>query len=219
MSVSHPYGLSRRVNRAVLTATLAFGGAAFVTLAVLAFATGARGFTAASLVYGGSLAACALCSFLYQMLETVRWRDLLRYLDHSAIFLLIAGTYTPFAAAGIHGPFNGSLLAWVWGLALVGIVLKLVLPRAHDRAFVLVYLAMGWIFVTSAGEVFHNIPALPLAFLALGGAAYTVGALIFARDIGRWTDPVWHGCVLAGIVAHFLAVITFCLSPEMVALV
>jgi hemolysin III len=212
MSVSHPYGLSRRVNRAVLTATLAFGGAAFVTLAILAFATGIGGFTAASLVYGGSLVACALCSFLYQMLETVRWRDLLRYLDHSAIFLLIAGTYTPFAA-GIHGPFDVGLLAWVWGLALVGIALKLVLPRAHDRAFVLVYLAMGWLFVTSAGEVFHSIPALPLVFLALGGAAYTVGALIFARDIGRWTDPVWHSCVLAGIVAHFLAVITFCLAP------
>ncbi len=216
MSVSHPHGLSRRVNRAVLTATLAFGGAAFVTLAILAFATDIRGFTAASLVYGGSLAACALCSFLYQMLETVRWRDLLRYLDHSAIFLLIAGTYTPFAA-DIHGPFDVSLLAWIWGLALVGIALKLVLPRAHDRAFVLVYLAMGWLFVTSADEVFHSIPTLPLAFLALGGAAYTVGALIFARDIGRWTDPVWHSFVLAGIVAHFLAVITFCLSPGMAA--
>lgn len=218
MSVSHPHGLSRRVNRAVLTATLAFGTAAFAVLAVLALATGGREFTIAALVYGGCLAVCALCSFLYQMIETARWRALLRYLDHSAIFLLIAGTYTPFAATGIHGPFNVSLLAWVWGLALVGILLKLVLPRAHDRAFVVVYLAMGWIFVTSAGEVFHIIPALPLVFLALGGLAYTVGALIFARDIGRWTDPVWHSCVLAGIVAHFLAVVIFCLSPGMAAL-
>ncbi len=213
MSVSHPVGLSRRVNRAVLTATLAFGAAAFVVLTVLALVTGGHGFTIAALVYGGSLVACALCSFLYQMLESPRWRALLRYLDHSAIFLLIAGTYTPFAAAGIHGPFHGSLLAWVWGLALTGILLKLVLPRAHDRAFVLVYLALGWIFVTSAGEVMQSIPALPLAFLALGGLAYTVGALIFARDIGRWTDPVWHSCVLAGIITHFLAVVIYCLSP------
>ena len=217
MSVSHPVGLSRRVNRLVLTATLAFGAAAFLVLAVLALLGLGTGLTRASLVYGGSLAICGLCSFLYQMFEQVRWRALLRYLDHSGIFLLIAGTYTPFAAIGLHGPFHGSLLAWVWSLAILGIALKLVLPRSHDRAFVLVYLALGWIFVSSAGEVFHSIPPLPLAFLVLGGIAYTVGALIFARDIGRWTDAVWHSCVLTGSVTHFFAVITFCLSPVALA--
>ncbi len=137
----------------MLTATLAFGAAAFAVLAALALVTGDHGITVAALVYGGSLVACALCSFLYQMLESSEVAGAAGYLDDSAIFLLIAGTYTPFAAAGIHGPFHGSLLAWVWGLALIGIVLKLVLPRAHDRAFVLVYLALGWIFVTSADEV------------------------------------------------------------------
>ena len=213
MSVSHPVALSRRVNRAVLTATLAFGAAGFLVLAVLALIGNTSGLATASLVYGGSLAVCGLCSFLYQMLEESRCRPLLRYLDHTGIFLLIAGTYTPFAAIGLHGPFHGSLLAWVWSLALAGIALRLVLPRSHDRAFVVVYLALGWIFVSSAGEVFRSIPPLPLTFLILGGATYTTGALIFARDIGRWTDAVWHSCVLTGSVTHFCAVLTFCLSP------
>jgi hemolysin III len=211
VSVTFPASAARRVNRAVLTATLVFGALAFAALAVLALALRHRGFGAASLVYGLSLVACALCSYLYHMRETAKRRALLRYLDHAAIFLLIAGTYTPFAA-GIPGPFHESLLTWVWSLALAGIALKLLLPSRHDRAFVGVYLALGWLFVTAGGEVARAVPALPLLFLAVGGLAYTAGAAIFARDIGRWTEPVWHGCVLAGIVAHFVAVTSFCLS-------
>lgn len=214
MSLTSLAGLPRRVNRAVLTATLVFGAAAFCTLAVLVLALRYRGFTAASLVYGLSLVACALCSFLYHMLETAKRRALLRYLDHAAIFLLIAGTYTPFAAAGIRGPLHASLLAWVWSLALAGAALKLFLPKAYDRVFVGFYLALGWLFVTAGDEVVRTVPPLPLLFLGLGGIVYTGGATLYARDIGRWTDPVWHGCVLAGIAAHFAAVITFCLSAS-----
>lgn len=211
MSITHAAGLARRVNRAVLTAIVAFSGSSLIALAVLAFWARSGG-AAASLVYGVSLLVCALCSYLYNMLEGARRRALLRWLDHAAIFLLIAGTYTPFAA-GLSGPLGGSLLAWVWALACAGIALKLVLPRAHDRAFVAVYLALGWIVLWAGDELIHAIPALPLLLLAAGGLAYTVGAVIFARDIGRWTDPVWHSCVLAGIVAHFLAVVTFRLGP------
>jgi hemolysin III len=208
MSITRPAGVSRQVNRAILTATLAFAAIALAVLAIIAFAA----HDAASLVYGLCLAACSLCSFLYNMLEHAKRRDVLRYLDHAAIFLLIAGTYTPFAAAGLHGPFGVSLLAWVWALAVIGIVLKLVLSKAHDRAFVGLYLAMGWLFVTAADEVWRHVPPLSLALLALGGLAYTAGAIIYARDIGRWTDPVWHSFVLAGTVTHFLAVVAFRLS-------
>ncbi len=213
MSLTFPAGRSRQVNRAVLTATLAFGGAAFATLLVLALADRRHGFTAASLVYGFSLLACALASFLYNMLETAKRRALLRYFDHAAIFLLIAGTYTPFAAIGLRGPFEGSLLDWVWALALAGMALKLVLPKTLDRACVGLYLAIGWLFVAAGDQALRSIPALPLLFLALGGVAFTGGAVIYARDIGRWTDPVWHSCVLAGSVAHFVAVVAFCISP------
>ena len=212
MSVSFPSGRSRRVDRAVLTATLVFGATAFVALVVLTLAAHDTGFTTAGLVYGASLAACTLFSFLYNTNEATRWRPWLRYLDHAAIFLLIAGTYTPFSATGIDSPIHGSLLTWVWCLAVAGMALKLFLPRSLDRVFVGVYLALGWVFVTAADDALRSIPAAPLTLLGLGGLAYTVGACIFARDIGRWTDPVWHACVLAGIVMHFTAVITFAFS-------
>src|SRR5882724_2425199 len=145
MSITHPSGVSRKVNRAALTATLVFSVAAFAVLAALSVPDVSRYRMASGFVYAACLVACSLCSFLYHMLERARWRHVLRHLDHAAIFLLIAGTYTPFAAAaGLSGPFGISLLAWVWSLAAVGIVLKLALGAGHHRLFVGVYLAVGW---------------------------------------------------------------------------
>ena len=213
MSLTFPSGVSRRVNRIVLTLTLAFGAVGLAVLAILGLIVGDGGTGAASLVYGLTLAACTLFSFLYNMWETAPARKLLRLLDHAAIFLLIAGTYTPFAAADIPGPLGGSLLQWVWALAALGIALKLCLPPAHDRVFVICYLAVGWLFVSSLGDIIARVPTIPLVLLAVGGSVYTVGAVLYARDIGRWTDPVWHGCVLTGTVTHYLAVIVFVLAP------
>jgi hemolysin III len=206
MAKSLALGAARRVDRAILTATLAFSGGALVGLVVLAFTTRASHGTGASLIYGVCLVLCSLCSYLYNMLETARRRGLLRYLDHACIFLLIAGTYTPFAA-GFRGPFGFALLDWVWGLAIVGIVLKLLLFGSYDRVFVAIYLAIGWLFVSALNQFLSLITPSSLIFLTIGGVAYTVGAIIYARDIGRWTAAIWHGCVLTGSLTHFIAVI------------
>ena len=206
MAKSLTIGLSRLVDRAILTAKLAFSGGALIGLIALAFASTADHGTGASLIYGVCLVLCSLCSYLYNMLETARRRGLLRYLDHAAIFLLIAGTYTPFAA-GFQGPFGFALLEWVWGLAIVGIVLKLLLFGSYDRLFVGIYLAIGWLFVSALNQFLATITPSSLVFLTIGGVAYTVGALIYARDIGRWTAAVWHGCVLTGSLTHFIAVV------------
>ncbi|HEX3497683.1 MAG TPA: hemolysin III family protein [Stellaceae bacterium] len=206
MAKSLAIGVARRVDRAILTATLAFSGGALVGLVALAIASRANRGTGASLIYGICLVLCSLCSYLYNMLETARRRRLLRYLDHAAIFLLIAGTYTPFAA-GFHGPFGIALLDWVWGLAIAGIVLKLLLFGSYDRLFVVIYLAIGWLFVSALGQFLALITPPSLVFLTIGGVAYTVGAIIYARDIGHWTAAVWHGCVLTGSLTHFIAVI------------
>jgi hemolysin III len=206
MAKSVALGAARSVDRAILTATLAFSGGALVGLVALALATHASEGTGASLIYGVCLVLCSLCSYLYNMLETARRRGLLRYLDHACIFLLIAGTYTPFAT-GFHGPLGFALLDWVWGLAIVGIVLKLLLFGSYDRLFVAIYLAIGWLFVSALSQFLTMITPSSLIFLAIGGVAYTVGAIIYARDIGRWTAAVWHGCVLTGSLTHFVAVI------------
>jgi hemolysin III len=206
MAKSVALGAARSVDRVILTATLAFSGGALIGLVALAVAARAGHGTGAGLIYGVCLVLCSLCSYLYNMLETARRRHLLRYLDHAAIFLLIAGTYTPFAV-GFHGPFGFGLLEWVWGLAILGIVLKLLLFGSYDRVFVIVYLAIGWLFVSALNQFMTMITPPSLVFLALGGVAYTVGAFIYARDIGRWTAAIWHGCVLTGSLTHFIAVI------------
>src|SRR5260370_20678105 len=185
-------GAARRVDRAILSETLALGGGAVAGLVVPASAIGDRGGAAASLIYGVCLVLCSLCSYLYNMLEAARRRGFLRYLDHAASFLLIAGTYTPFAL-GFRGPFGFGLLEWVWGLAVVGIALKLLLFGSYDRVFVAIYLAIGWLFVTALNQFLTMVTLPALVFLAIGGVAYTAGAVIYARDIGRWTAAVWHG--------------------------
>jgi hemolysin III len=217
MPSTRPRGASWVVNRVVLTATLMFSAAAMAALIVIALTVLDRSSAEVGLVYGATLVACSVTSYLYHTLENAPRRSLLRYLDHAAIFLLIAGTYTPFAASGIRGPFGfGRLLEWVWALALVGATLKLVLDASYDRFFVGLYLAIGWLFVSALDQLLVTITPLSLAFLIVGGAAYTLGALIYLRDIGHWTDPIWHCCVLTGSLTHFIAVLTLLLAAQSV---
>lgn len=214
MAGNLPVGTARQVNRAILTATFAFGAVALaVLIAFVAMRSSTTG-TAASIVYGVSLLICSLCSYFYNMHEASPHRRLLRLFDHGAIFLLIAGTYTPFVGQEVLGPFGVSLLIWVWGLALLGILLKLVLRDRHDRMFVALYIGLGWLFLSALSQFVHLNPLPSLVFLAIGGFAYTAGAVIYGRDIGNWTDPVWHGCVLAGSSTHFVAVILLLAAPQ-----
>ena len=197
------------MNRAILTATFTFSATVLVLFVIIAMVLrGHRGITA-GLIYGGCLLLCSLCSYIYTRYETASLRWLMRHFDHAAIFLLIAGTYTPFAASGIDGPFGISLLAWVWGLAFCGISLRLLIRKGYDRLFIGLYLIQGWMIVTSLPSVIQHVALLPVVLLAIGAIVYTLGALIFARDIGKWTDPVWHGCVLTASCLHFFAVLIF----------
>lgn len=198
--------LSWHVNRAILAATVAFAAGGAAALVPLAFGLKREGSTLAVLVYGATLLACALCSFLYNTFEQAKRRPLLRTLDHACIFLFIAGTYTPFATIALQRWGTG-LLIGVWTLAALGVVLKVGLDERWDRPFVWIYLALGWMFVAGFDEIYAALDATALALLVGGGLAYTVGALIYHRDIGHWTDPLWHGFVLAGTAAHFFAVI------------
>ncbi|HEV2549821.1 MAG TPA: hemolysin III family protein [Stellaceae bacterium] len=196
-----------RVDDSVLAATLVFSIAAMTMLLHSAIGSADRRQAIAVVVYGTTLVACALCSFLYHTVARARWRRILRYLDHAAIFLLIAGTYTPFARDDLRGPFGLSLLVWVWALASLGVVLKLLLLGAYDRVFVGMYVGIGWLVVVSLGESIRVIAPAPLLLLIVGGIAYTAGAMVYARNTSRWTAPIWHCCVLAGCLTHYFAVI------------
>lgn len=194
-----------RVDDSVLAATLTFSIAAMALLLHSAMGSADRRQAIAVVVYGMSLVACALCSFLYHRVARARWRRILRYLDHATIFLLIAGTYSPFASDDLRGPFGFSLLAWVWALASLGVMLKLLLG-AYERIFVGIYVGIGWFVVVSLGESIRVISPASLVLLIVGGIAYTAGAIVYARNTSRWTAPIWHCCVLAGCLTHFCAV-------------
>lgn len=195
----------RSADRLVLAATVLFSIIGVIVLAMVADTGSGR---AAVLIYGAALVASSCASFIYNDTVTPgRRRAFLRRIDHAAIFLLIGGTYTPFALGGLAGPFGWSLLAWIWGLCLVGVVLKLCLGARHDRLFVVLYLATGWFVVVSGEDILATLPRRVLVLLTAGGLIYTVGALIYAADRGPWMKPVWHGFVLAGVVTHYVAVL------------
>jgi hemolysin III len=206
MTTTYPTGAARTANRMILLATLGFSICALLALASISW-LGRAGDGPPLIVYGISLFLCSACSFIYNVFDGSPRCRLYRLFDHAAIFLLIAGTYTPFTTIGIGGPFGHTLLSVTWTLAAIGILLKLFADERHDRRFVFLYLAIGWVFVIGFDDIVANLRAWPLALLVAGGIAYTVGSMVYLRDIGRWTDPVWHAFVLAGSSLHFSAVV------------
>lgn len=201
------------VNRRLLAAMVAFSLAVLATFAILAvFHLHHPVLTGSGVAYGASLVASCLCSLLYDINRQRPLRRLLRLLDHSAIFLLIAGTYTPFVVFGIVGPFGISLSAWVWTMAVAGICLKLLLGERHETFFVLFYLAFGWLFLSALPVLARNTPPLALGLLVAGGVAYSLGAVIYWRGRGHWANVIWHGFVFAGVAVHFLSVLSLVLA-------
>jgi len=197
-----------RVNRRLLQMMAVVGLSAVATFSVLSLMAGGSYQALTGLVFGVGLFCSALCSLLYELSQTHPMRPVMRLLDHSAIFLLIAATYTPFLISGIAHSHDIALLQWIWGLAMTGIGLKLLLRHRYDKIFVILYLAMGWLFVASWNSFAAAIPARALVLLVGGGVAYTLGAMIYWRGAGHWTDSIWHGFVLAGFLQHFAAVLS-----------
>jgi hemolysin III len=131
-------------------------------------------------------------------------------LDHGAIYIFIAGSYTPFALGALGGPWGWTLFGLVWSLAAVGIGLKAFDRLSHPWLSTGLYLAMGWLVVIAAGPLVERVPAAGLAWLAAGGIAYTAGVAFFMLD-SRWryAHTVWHGFVMAGSGCHFVAVLRY----------
>lgn len=160
-------------------------------------------------VFGASLFVLYLASTLYHAMPVSRTRakGLLKHFDHAAIYLLIAGTYTPVTLFALSGAWGASLFAVVWSLALVGLVFTASPLRKHRRVALALYLAMGWLVVIAAKPLFEALPPLALALFVVGGIAYTVGVVFYVRK-RKWSHTVWHGFVLAGSTSHFFAILT-----------
>jgi len=160
-------------------------------------------------VFAGTAIFLYLTSTLYHALPRGRAKRAFRVIEHSAIFLLIAGTYTPFALGVLYGPWGWTLLTLAWGLAAVGVLLKSVRGVRHPGLFLALYLAMGWTILVAIHPLWLRMPTPGLVWLAAGGFAYTIGVAFYLAERLRYGHFVWHLFVLAGSTCHFVAVLNY----------
>ena len=161
-----------------------------------------------SAVFGVTMVLLYLASTVYHALPQSRAKRVFRVLDHSAIYLLIAGTYTPFAFGALRGAWGWSIFGVIWALALAGIVSKLTVGFRYPRLSTLLYVAMGWMGMVAVQPLLVHVPLAGLGWLLAGGLFYTGGVIFYVTDARlRYGHALWHLCVLAGTTCHFVAVL------------
>ena len=195
-SLSHGAGLA-----------FAIGGTPILIIAAVRY--GSAWNTVGVSVFAASMISLYLASTLYHALTHEKAKRFFRVLDHSAIFILIAGTYTPFTLGVMRGPLGWTLFGLVWGLALIGLVKKALFGARFVGLSVALYLVMGWLVVIAAPQVLQRIPLTGLAWILAGGIAYTAGVGFFAAHRIRYAHFAWHLFVIAGTVCHFFAVLWY----------
>ena len=161
------------------------------------------------IVFAVTAALLYLSSTIYHGLPPGRAKDACEVLDHAAIYLLIAGTYTPFTLGVLRGPLGWSLLGLVWAIAVAGVTLKAIHGVRHPRLSVALYVGMGWLIVVAARTLYTNLPLPGLLWLAGGGIAYTVGVFFYLNKQIRFGHFVWHLFVLGGTACHYFAVLWY----------
>jgi len=202
-----------RVEERAHVATHGLGIAASLVgiawLATAAVVTGAGPWRmAGGLVFGVTALILFTTSVAYHSATSPRLKPRLRLLDHSAIYVLIAGTYTPFALGALGGAWGWTLFGLVWGLALFGIVAKTTLGFRFRVSSVLLYLGMGWLGIIAARPFMQTLTTHELTWLVAGGLAYTAGVPFYMWKGRRFTHAIWHLFVLAGVACHFVAVLS-----------
>ena len=202
------YGEKFNAVSHLLGAVLALAGT--VVLVVLAALGGDPWKVVGVSIYGASLVLMYSSSTLYHSVRGGRAKDFLRKMDHQSIYLLIAGSYTPFCLVTLRGPWGWSLLGVVWGLAVVGSLQDL-RPRNDARILsVVIYLLMGWAAVVALVPMVNALGRAGFAWVATGGLFYTVGIVFYALDARlKHAHGIWHLFVLAGSAAHFIAILLY----------
>jgi hemolysin III len=183
--------------------------AAVPVLVVHAVRRGGAADIVGACVFGATMVLLYLTSTLYHALARNQAKRVFQVLDHGAIFLLIAGTYTPFTLGVLYGAWGWTLLGLVWGLAVAGVLLKAVGGIRYPVLSTCLYLGMGWLVVIAIRPLWLQVPLAGLAWLLAGGLAYTAGVAFYAAERIRYSHFVWHLFVLTGTACHFLAVLWY----------
>lgn len=158
-------------------------------------------------IFAATLILMYLGSTIYHALAPGKAKNVMQLMEHSAIYLLIAGTYTPFTLGVLHGPWGWPILGVIWALALIGVALKLLGLMSHPIISTGLYLLMGWVILIAINPMYVRMPATGLTLVAAGGVAYTVGVAFFVTDSRlRYGHLVWHMFVMAGSICHYFAV-------------
>jgi len=196
-------------NRLTHGVGLALSLAGLIALIVVAALHGGALSIVSCSVYGATLVCLYAASTAYHSVCAPQPKRVLKIIDHSCIYLLIAGTYTPFTLVVLRGGWGWTLFALVWGLALGGIVFKLWFVDRFPIASTIVYLLMGWLVLIALKPLITTLPTPALLWLLAGGLAYSAGVVFFAMPKLPYSHAVWHGFVLAGSTFHYVAILYY----------
>lgn len=188
--------------------------AGFAVLLVFAILRGTAWHVVACSIYGATLICLYSASTLYHAAVSARLKRALRIFDHSAIYLLIAGTYTPFLLLNLRGPWGWSLFGAIWGLALAGILFKFWFVGHWEHLSTAIYVLMGWLALIATKPVLAHVPSTTLLWLLAGGLFYSGGLIFYVWKRLPYSHAVWHVFVLAGSTCHYFAVLRSVLAPR-----
>ncbi|MEA1883246.1 MAG: hemolysin III family protein [Thermotogota bacterium] len=186
-----------------------FAITALVLISVFAGKTGDAWKIVSGVIYGISLVALFTASTLYHAFPKGKVKDVFEIMDHSAIFILIAGTYTPFTLVSLRGPIGWTIFGIVWGLTFVGIVYKIFFVNKFVIFSTLIYIFMGWIIVFAMAPLAESLPSAGLFWLVLGGVLYTLGTPFYIIRKIPFHHGIWHLFVLGGSVSHFVTILFY----------
>jgi len=165
-------------------------------------------------IYGSSLIILYSASTIYHSSKNPKWREQLNIIDHSAIYVLIAGTYTPFCLVTLNGTIGWVIFGISWGIAIVGIILKLFFTGKYEKASTIAYVLMGWMIVFAIKPLLENLPLNGLIWLLMGGLSYTIGAVLYSFQNLKYNHIIFHIFVLLGSFCHFMAVFFYVLPSN-----
>ena len=197
------------INAVTHGARAVLGAAGLAVLVALAALRGDAWHVVSCAIYGATLVLLFTSSTLYHSFRGPRVKHVFRVIDHSSIYLLIAGTYTPFLLVSLRGGWGWSLFGVVWGLALAGIAFQVFFVDRFRLAQTLIYLGMGWLVVVATRPLLQRVPLGGLLWLLAGGLSYTLGAVFYLWKKLPYHHGIWHLFVLAGSVCHYFAILLY----------